>query len=218
MGICLLSSAYSQNGKPLALMYANAPKDAPQIAFIYSNGELISETKLPARKFAPVINLPRNATKLYFLPKELEEGQKKSFSSYPSVNIPKDWKKIVLLLFEDSQNKEMPISVKALDASNSVFGPGSIYVINFSEMLVKGKIGNKEVEIKPKDRFVLKNPVNKTGFYPAVLQLYGADLKEPKRFVKDTWGYSKDNRKMLFIFPQPAPRYARYRMAPIMGL
>jgi len=109
----------------------------------------------------------------------------------------------------------MPIRVKAINASDDKFGPGSIYMLNFSQVSVFGTVGDKELKLKPRSSYTLKNPINKNGAYPVKLQSIAPGDKKPRRFIKQMWSNSDTMRNVLFILPKPAPLYATYYCAPI---
>jgi hypothetical protein len=123
-----------------------------------------------------------------------------------------------LLVFEDKKNSTMPIRVQAIDASDTVFGPGSIYMINFSDVGVAGTVGDKKLVLKPKDVKIVKNPVSENGYYPAKLDKYVVGEEKPQRFIRQMWGHDAEVRQVLFILPKPAPLHATYYCAPIQGL
>lgn len=133
----------------------------------------------------------------------------------PSVKLPQGWHKALLLVFEDKSNPVMPIRIKGINASNDVFGPGSVYMMNFSELRIAGKVGDKDLDLKPKSFEIIKNPINKNGFYATKLFSAAKGDKKPRRFVKQMWQRDDDTRQVLFILPKPPPAFATYYCAPV---
>jgi len=203
-----------KEGRPVKIMYFQSPAGAPENTFIYAAGKSIAETDLPKHNFSDTFRIPDGDTQLNFLP-EQKEFEQDILNAAPSVKIPKGWKKILLLVIEDKKNNVMPISVKAINASENEFGGGSIYFINLSKVGVFGKGGGKEIRLRPRSQKILKNPINKNGFYPTILKMAVPKEKDPRRFIKQMWGHDKAMRKVLFIIPKPAPLLATYYCAPI---
>lgn len=200
--------------RPVQVLYFQSDADAPTEAYVYDNERMVAKTDLPRSNFSKTFKIPRGKRRLHFLDKQLAEGEQAP-EEMPFVDIPKKWKRVLLMVFEDETNSVMPIQVKAIDASDNVFGPGSICAINFSEIGVIGTIGDKELKLKPKSFKIIEDPIAENGYYPA--KLYGV-IKEgakPRRFIKQMWQHDKDTREVLFILPKPAPRYATYYCAPI---
>lgn len=203
--------------RPVQILYCHAGADAPSEASLYSEGSLVAQVELPRDNFSESFEIPKGDIKFSFLPGALEKGAQVPEDA-PSVDISAKWEKILLLVIEDNENATMPIRVQAVDASDKVFRPGSIYMNNFSEVEVVGTIGDKEIVLNPGDAKVLKRPVSKAGSYPVKLEkrMPGEDSKQ--RFIRQMWVYDEEVRQVLFILPKGAPQHATYYCAPLQGL
>ena len=204
---------YGQN-RPVRILYHQAPAGAPSKAYIYSDLELLGETELPRANFSETFEIPRGEVLLKFIPNALTQ-QEKMPKRAPSANIPKTWQKILLLVFEDESNPMMPIRIQAVDASDNIFGPGCLYMMNFSKIGIAGKLGDKNLQLKPQSIKIIKNPIPQDGFYLAKLDAYIGAGHKPRRFIKQMWQHSHNTRQVLFIMPKPSPRYATYYCAPV---
>ncbi|MDP4625921.1 MAG: hypothetical protein NWT08_12370 [Akkermansiaceae bacterium] len=203
--------------RPVQILYFQAETDAPTKASLYVGESLVAETELPRDNFSETFEIPKGDIKLRFVSGVIEE-EKQAPEGAPEVDISGNWKKVLLLVLEDSEKSTMPIRVQAIDASDKVFGPGSIYMTNFSEVDVAGTVGDKEIELKPGDVRVIKNPVGKPGSYPVKLDKQVAGEDKPQRFIKQMWVHDEEVRQVLFILPKPAPLHATYYCAAIRGL
>jgi len=211
----MASFAHAKNDmRPVRILYHKAPKDAPKNAYIYMGDKLIANPNLTKHNFSKTFEIPKGDTSLKFLPNELEEGTKPAKGA-PSIKIPATWQKILLLVYLDEKNNVMPIKVKGINASDDVFGPGSTYIINFSEVLIKGNIGNKEISIHPKKFKVIDFPASKSGAYPVILQKVIKGDNTSRDFIKTMWQQAKTTRQVLLIIPREAPYHASYFNAPI---
>jgi len=210
---CLLTGI-SHAERPLRLLYFQAPADAPEDAFIFAGGKVVAETELPRHNFSNDIEIPKGDTVLHFLPQPLEEGSEVPQGA-PRVKIPAGWQKVLLLIAADKGNSILPIRVKAINASDSAFGPGSIYMMNLSKIRVAGMVGDKKLDLRPNSIEILKNPISGNGFYPTKLYSVATSGAQPQRFIKQMWEKSDTTRQVLFILPKPAPQYATYYTAPV---
>ncbi|MDP0492417.1 MAG: hypothetical protein Q7Q71_15320 [Verrucomicrobiota bacterium JB023] len=210
--VLLVTQAQAQ--RPVRILYFDAPTGAPSSAHLYAGSRLVSETELPRHNFTETIEVPGGNLTLSFLPGVLEEGDDVPASA-PKVSVPEGWDKALLLVFEDEKNPVLPIRIKAIDASDDVFGPGSVYFVNFSGIRVGGNVGDKRLDLKPMSFEIIKNPVRENGYYPTRLFSINQEGERPRRFVKQMWEHNGSDRQLLFIIPKPAPVFASYYCAPI---
>lgn len=204
----------SSKGRPVKVLYYLAPAGAPSEAYVYAQGKQVAKTELSRTSFSDTFRIPNGALRLSFLPQPLAD-EEAPVSRPPMVTIPKSWKKVLLLVFENKKNTVMPIRIQAINASDDKFGPGSIYMFNYSDLAIYGKVGDKTLRLKPKSTQVFKNPIDKNGYYPVNLQSLVRGEKKPRRFIKQMWSSSDQVRNVLFIMPRPAPMHATYYCAPV---
>ncbi|BDS05909.1 hypothetical protein NT6N_09490 [Oceaniferula spumae] len=212
---CVLAGA-AHADRPVRILYFQSPADSPEEAYLYAGPKMIGQTELPRYNFSKTFEIPnaKNKIRLTFLPKPLEEGQKIPRGA-PSVIIPTQWQKVLLLVSENKNNSTMPIKVTAINASNNVFGPGSIYMMNLSQLRIGGTIGDQKIDLQPRTVKIVKNPSNTNGVYPTKLYSVHKPGDTPQRFIRQMWGHDNQERKVLFILPKPAPQHATYYCAPL---
>lgn len=213
---CLLASLCHGQNRPVRILYYQAPETAPTEANLYVGVESFGKVDLPRSNFSETFEIPRGDIELSFLPGPLGPRQKLPERA-PVAKIPEAWEKVLILVFQNDRNPIMPIRVQPINASDDVFGPGSIYMINFSEIGIAGDLGDQKLQLKPKSVKVVKSPISQDGFYTAKLDAYVAVGEKPRRFIKQMWQHQSDTRQVLFILPKPAPRYATYYCAPVVG-
>ena len=109
----------------------------------------------------------------------------------------------------------MPIRILKINASDNVFGPGSIYALNLSHNVIAGTLGDKKLQMKPESTTILENPVSANGFYAAKVYFARKEDKKPRPFIKQMWEHSNTTRQVLFIFSKPPPHYATYFCAEV---
>lgn len=215
--LAFLISGISHAERPVRILYFMAPPEAPEEAYVYGGNKFIAATELPRTNFSETFVIPDGDLTLAFLPEKLEEGEKPT-GTPATVSIPQSWEKVLLLAIEDEKNSTMPIQLKAINASDNVFGPGSIYMMNLSSIRVGGMVGDKKLDLRPRSVHIIKDPVRKTGSYPTQLYAIKQKGEKPQRFIKQMWGHDSTIRKVMFILPKPAPRYASYYCAPVRDL
>lgn len=217
MGLILLSlspaEAEKKEERLVKVLYFKSPTTAPKSAFVYSGGKFLTETPLPKHKFSDAFRIPSGTQELAMLPKQISNSEIPEGA--PTVTIPADWQKTLILVAVDRNNEIFPITCKPINASDSVFAPGNVLIINFSEVTLTGQIGDQAVNIKPKEKLILKDPVSDTGIFPTILKMESDQFKGSRNFVKQMWGYDKTKKKFLFILPKAAPSYATYYSASI---
>jgi hypothetical protein len=215
--IICLASGISFAERPMQILYFQAPNEAPTEAYIYANDAMLMKTDLPRSNFSKSIEIPKGSIQLQFLAEPVEEGSKVPREA-PLVTIPEGWSKILLLVFEGEIDAIMPIRVRAINASDDVFGPGSIHVINFSDIRIGGRIGDKIIDLHPHKTKTIKHPIKNNGYYPTKLQAITKEGEKPQWFIKQMWEHNESTRNVLFILAKPAPLHATYYCAPIRDL
>jgi hypothetical protein len=170
--------------------------------------------ELDKRNFSKSFDIGEGPIRMAFLPSLLAEGVEVPGSA-PSVVIPEDWKKVLILAFEDASNAVMPIRLQAINASDNVFAPGGILIINFSELTVFGKLGDEKLVSRPSSVEFIKQPIPERGHYATSLYTYQSDSKKRRPLLKQRWQYNPGVRIITFITSAPPPRLVKLYSAPI---
>lgn len=196
------------------ILYYGAPADAPKNAFVYQAGKTAQEVALKRHNFSKSFDLAGGDLRLSFLPSLLPEGVPFPQAA-PSLDIPKQWKKVLILVFSDPSNPIMPIRLKALNANDNVFGPGEMLFINYSEISIFGLVGEKKLLLHPETTEVISNPIPKKGEYQVKLDSVDSEVESRRWLMRQTWRHQPSVRRVVFVLPLPAPRTVKLYTAPI---
>ncbi len=214
--LCLFSVAQdkSEKGRAVKILYLQSGSNAPAETYVHTvKGEAIV-TPLPRSNFSKTFYIPKGDTKLAFTAGALEEDEEVPAEA-PSVLIPASWEKALLLVFKDDKNVVMPIRVQAINASSNHFKKGSMYMINYSKVILFGTLDTKKLVLKPESTQIFEYPGGKNGYYPVKLDAKVKGEKRNRRFIRQMWSYGTDIRHLLFVIPKKAPIHATYYCAPI---
>lgn len=220
--LCAFASLSVHADRVARILYYGASKSAPKSSFVYTGkGDSFSlkkpqEVSLERHNFSKSFDLAQGAISLGFLPQKLPKNE--LFPALaPSVSIPKGWKKVLILVFEDLGNPIMPIRLKAIDASDDVFAPGELLFINYSEASIFGLVGDKKLLLKPQTTVLVSDPVKKKGSYKVKLDSVQETIETRQWLLRQSWRHEPDVRRVVFVFPLPAPRVAKLYTTPIRG-
>lgn len=218
--ICMMATASVHAARAARILYYGASKTAPNTSFVYTgtgdayNLSKPQEVDLERHNFSKSFDLATGAIRLGFLPQELPKDGLFPDAA-PSVNIPKSWSKVLILVFEDLDNPVMPIRLQAIDASEKVFGPGELLFINYSEASIFGLVGDKKLILKPQATVLVSEPAKEKGAYKVKLDSVTDSLDTRQWLLRQSWRHEPGVRRVVFVFPLPAPRVAKLYTAPI---
>ncbi|CAA7072518.1 hypothetical protein, partial [Lentimonas sp. CC11] len=188
------------------ILYYGAPKSAPKTSFVYTaQGEDYSrrdpqEVVLERHNFSKSFDLADGAVRLGFLPQRLPKRAVFPDAA-PSLSIPASWSKVLILVFEDPNNPIMPIRVQAIDASDTVFGPGELLFINYSEASIFGMVGDKKLILKPQTTVLLSEPAKEKGSYRVKLDSVKDTIETRQWLLRQSWRHEPEVRRVVFVFP-----------------
>lgn len=211
---CFFAALSVHADRVVRILYYDAPTDAPKSAFMYQGGEEAQQVSLPRRNFSKSFNLVEGDLRVSLLPAALPEDTPVPEAA-PSINIPKDWEKVLILAFPDPSNQILPIRLKALDASDDVFGPGELLFINFAEVSIFGLVGEHKLLLHPETIKVISHPIPERGEYQIKLDSVKGDIESRRWLMRQTWRHQPNVRRVVFVLPLPAPRTVRLYSAPI---
>ena len=206
--LCTLLIGVSKAERVARILYYQAPREAPKEAFVYQEGAEPAKVNLERYNFSSPFEINSGDVKLLFLPKELQADEKIP-SSAPSVIIPADWSKVLLIVGENVENSVMPIVVYPINASPNVFGPGDRYFINYSDVTVQGSIGGEEVKILPKSKEIISKQTTSKKFSYIELNAINPKTKKETWLLKQNSAYNPDYRYLFFVTNLKPPRVAK---------
>jgi hypothetical protein len=210
----LLTTSSVSAERVARIMYYGASKAAPKTAVAYDESGALQTLELGRHHFSDSFEIPSGDIVLKFVSKELPEGQPVPETA-PQLKIPQKWKKVLIMVSEDSGNTVLPIALNAIDASDDVFGPGELLFINFSEIGVFGMVGDKKLLLKPKGTALISNPASKREDYYVQLDSVEGTIETRRWLLRQRWRHQPKQRYVAFVLPMPKPRVAKIYATPI---
>lgn len=204
------------------ILYYGAPADAPKSAFAYQARQETQEqaiqepleVQLPRHNFSRSVELAGGRVQLTFLPSVLPEDSPIPQAA-PSVMIPKQWTKVLILVFADPSNPVLPIRLKAVNANDDVFGPGDLLFINYSKISIFGLVGDQKLLVHPEKMKVVTDPIPEMGEYQVKLDSVEDNIESRRWLMRQTWRHHPEVRRVVFAIPLPAPRTVKLYSAPL---
>ena len=204
-------------GRNAQILYLKAPKNAPKTAVIYQKGEPPLRVKLARNNFSDTFKLADGEITLGFLGRKL--GKKQAYpEGAPSVKVPADYDKILILAFPDPKNTVFPVNFKVINANDDTFGAGDRMFINFTDSRIVGNVGRKQLDLDAFSISVLKDAAKPKEEYPVNLNRIDPDIDRPVTFIRQKWRQSDSRRALIFIYAPAGSRGVTYYSAPIHGL
>jgi len=211
--VLLITSSVSAE-RVARIMYYGASKAAPKTAFVYDQSGASQAVELNRHHFSDSFEIPSGDIVLQFISKELSEDQLMPETA-PRLKIPKEWKKVLIMVSEDRENTVFPISLNSSDASDDVFGPGELLFINFSDIAIFGMVGDKKLVLKPQATVVISNPASKKEDYYVQLDSVESTIETRRWFLRQRWRHQPEQRYVAFVIPMPKPRVVKIYATPI---
>ncbi|MGJ8654822.1 MAG: hypothetical protein ACSHX6_00115 [Akkermansiaceae bacterium] len=221
--VVLTSTVFAQNTakkttkRTAQILYFKAPKEAPKTAVIYHAEAPPLEVTLPRNNFSSSIELAPGEVVLRFVPSILAEDTEFPQNA-PSIRVPKGWKKILILAFNDPQNPVMPIRFEVVNANPAKLGPGDRMFINFTNNRVFGKVGSKKLTLKAKSTAVIKNAAQPNEEYNVQIDRVDPNTKKRLTFIRQMWRHSARRRSLILIYSPAGSTSVTYYNAPIRDL
>lgn len=209
---CFAVAAYGD--RVARVLYYGAPAGGPEYAFVNQVNQEPQKVSLDRHNFSESFDVAEGSIRLYFLPSLLAEDAPMPESA-PSVYVPEDWSKVLILAFQDQNNPTMPIRLKAINANDDVFAPGGVYFVNFSEMTVFGMVGEKELISQPHSLEMVTKPIKERGSYLLKLATFKDNPNKHRPLVQQKCQYHPDVRVLTFVSPMPPPRMVKLYSVPI---
>ena len=205
--VLLITSSVSAE-RVARIMYYGASKAAPKTAFAYDQSGASQVVKLGRHHFSDSFEIPSGDIVLRFVSKALPDDQPVPETA-PQLKIPKKWKKVLIMVSEDSGNAVLPIALNAIDASDNVFGPGELLFINFTDIGIFGMVGDKKLILKPDTSELISSPASKREDYYVQLDSVESTIDSRRWLLRQQWRHQPKQRYVVFVLPMPKPRVAK---------
>ena len=211
--VLLITSSVSAE-RVARIMYYGASKTAPKTAVAYDQSGGSQVVEFSRHHFSDSFEIPSGDIVLKFVSKQLPDDQPVPETA-PQLKIPKAWKKVLIMVSEDSENTVLPISLNAINASDDVFGPGELLFINFSDIAIFGMVGDKKLVLKPETTALISNPASKREDYYVQLDSVEGTIETRRWLLRQRWRHQPKQRYVAFVMPMPKPRVAKIYSTPI---
>lgn len=198
--LSLLLCVSTQAARHAKIVYFDFPGKTPEKVYVYNNSGGSTDVRLKHKALSESFKVAATTTQLAFLEtSELPESA--ALKTAPRVKIPESWNNIIILAFADPSNKTYGIKLKAINADPSNFDAGQMLFINFTDSAFLGRMGEKEILVKPQSRFLLDMRNMREQNYRIKLD-YVTDSKQekPSYFLRKTWKNYIGQRQMMFLY------------------
>lgn len=213
----LLGSVASLSARTAQMLYFRAPKDAPKSVHIYQVGNEPLEVDLKRNNFSKSFKLGDGETILRFLGSPLTVDEEFPENA-PSLEIPAEYDKVLILAFPDPANPVLPVSFKVLNANRDTFGAGDRMFINFTDSRIIGKVGKQKLDLGALSIEVVKNAAKPKEEYQVMLNRVDSKREKTYTFIRQTWRQSPTRRSLLFVYSPPGSSGITYYNAPVRDL
>ncbi len=217
VAILFAGSATSLYGRTAQLLYFKAPKGAPKSVHIYQEGVQPIEVDVRRNNFSETFQLEDGETVLRFLGARLEESE--TFpSKAPSLKVPADYDKVLILAFSDPSNPILPIHFEVINANHDRFGPGDRMFINFTDNRIVGKVGRQALDLGARSVAVVSDAAKPKESYQVRLDRVDPEEDKPYTFIRQAWRQSPTKRVLIFVYSPPDSGAVTYYNAPVRDL
>ncbi|MDB9741583.1 hypothetical protein OAB00_01875 [Akkermansiaceae bacterium] len=220
--IVLLITSSELSARTAKILYLKAPTGAVEEAFIYQSredkelGEPIAQT-LPRNNFSATFTLEDGPLKLVFTPKPIGIDEELP-SNAPVTNIPAGWQKVLLLVFNNPENKFMPITVRAVNADTSKFNLGDLMFINMTNSIIAGKIDGKTAISRPQSMSIVKKPKGSGEEYAVTMNRLDEERELVLPILSQPWRGSDHQSNVVFFLQKEGSDVITYYTAPVRDL
>ncbi|MFC5051406.1 hypothetical protein ACFPK9_12395 [Rubritalea spongiae] len=181
-------------------IYFNAPSNVPR-KLLLLQGRQSDTIDVLTKNFSDSIKIKKSTERIYLAPMGVDLKQDGLKQKLPSVRIPENWSKVLIVLTNDSSNTILPIKLNIVDASDDKFGPDDMMFVNFSALGYIGSVGEKKVKLKPKSNLTIDNLMSRNGSASLELDMFLPEENTLRRFARRSWPCSTNDRLVFFVLP-----------------
>jgi hypothetical protein len=204
--LLLLSSlpVYSQEPEKKSLrtcrmVFPERPNDAPKMVYLF-DGKKNQQVFLPSMNFSKVISLPAGELTLMMAKDEILDLENLP-TGVPTLKITEDVRDFYILVTPDASNKELPVRMRIVNASDGKLKPGKTLWFNLTNHRIVAKLGESKMMVDPKGWTVTNGPMPKSGYYRAEFGYQVEAKGKPLRITEQQWWHDANSRHLGFIIP-----------------
>lgn len=182
------------------ILVLSKPGSVPKTLHLF-DGLSSQEVELPTMNFSKVYHIATGPVNLRMLSSPVTDP-KLVPAGAPSVIVPKSSKDIYLFVTSDSSNKVAPVKVAFVNADFNALGRGEMLWFNLTDNTVAGKVGAVNLNLKPGNKAVLKEPASGRESYPVELyfRVPGDDFVHP--LCETQWLHDPRSRSIAIIMTE----------------
>ena len=156
---------------------------------------------LPRRNLSEPLPLPDGDLVVRALQKPLGPEEPMPEDA-PSVRIPEEWARCVLVFMPDPSNKVFPVRIIAVEASDAKMPLGHTLLFNCTEATLKGTFGGVGVTCKPGRSVKIPPPRRDSGDYNVAIDCIYPGETIVRPVCRATWNHNPVVRQFLFATPE----------------
>jgi hypothetical protein len=127
----------------------------------------------------------------------------------PTVLIPETIGDAYLLCSPDPANPVVPVQMRVVDAGEEKFRVGQMLWFNQTSHEIGGKLGDKEVLIKPMESAIVDSPTSDSNSYAVIISYRIKDGEDFLPITETRWMHDPRSRQLVFIFNEEGKRLPR---------
>ena len=181
------------------VIFPERPNNAPKIVYLF-DGKKNQQVFLPSMNFSEVISLPSGDLTLLMAKNEIVDPENLPPGA-PILKIPEGVRDFYILVTPDPSNKELPVRMRIVNASDGKLKAGKTLWFNLTEHRIVAKLGKSKMMVDPKGWTVTDGPIPKSGYYRAEFGYQVEAKGKALRITEQQWWHDTNSRHLGFIIP-----------------
>ena len=181
------------------IVFPERPNDAPKIVYLF-DGKKNQQVFLPSMNFSKVISLPKGELTILMAKNEIIDPEILPQGA-PILKIPETVGDFYILVTPDPSNKELPVKMILVNASDGKLKPGKTLWFNLTNHRILANLGKSKMMVDPKGRTITKGPTPNSGYYRAEFGYQPEANGKIHRITEQHWWHDANCRHLGFIIP-----------------
>jgi hypothetical protein len=189
------------------ILFLDRPSGAPAKLHLF-DGQTTREVDLPGMNLSPVHEMPSGALKLLLLPEPPADPALPPEGA-PSAEVPAEMADFYLIVFSDPANPVTPVRLQVVDAESGKTKLGQTIWVNFTDLVISGKLGDQDLLIEPQANATMGQPREDAGDYQVKISYNVKDQEAVYPVCETRWEHDPRRRNLGFVISQgegSAPR------------
>jgi hypothetical protein len=194
--LTLFTQLYAQEAakRDCRILFLERPATAPKSLHLF-DGSTSQQVDLPNMNLSAVYEIASNATQIKLLPEKVDNPDTIPPEA-PSVELPAEYKNILLIISSDPDNKIAPVKLTAI---NLTFKISQTLWINRTDKTIEGKLGEQVLSLEPDSSKITDAPLGNqsrptSGYFEAsfTYRIQGSDVSSP--ITEQQWWHDANSR------------------------